>query len=460
MSKVKTRYRCSHCGALSLRYSGKCYECGSWGTMVEETIAEPEKLSSRARALQAHSAPSALPKRLSELEALPETRISTGIEEFNRVLGGGLMPASVVLIGGEPGIGKSTLMLQIAPSMPDRTILYVSAEESVHQIKSRAERMGLGGDNLFLLSETQLELILESISSMKPDIIVIDSIQTIFSNLFESSPGSVSQVRECTSRLMHVCKRLGASAFIIGHITKDGAIAGPKVLEHIVDTVLQFEGESNYHYRILRALKNRFGSTNEIGVFEMTQEGLREVQNPSELFLRERSFGVSGSCVTASIEGTRPILVEVQALVSKTNYAAPQRVSSGFDIRRLSLLLAVLEKRVGLATWSHDVFLNIAGGLRLTEPAADLAVALAIVSSLRDIPADSNTVVIGEIGLSGELRAVSHLERRLMESKKLGFERALVPKISHENGKLLEKNFGMDIQPCSSLHAALNAFFA
>ncbi|MFN3386839.1 MAG: DNA repair protein RadA [Candidatus Thermochlorobacter sp.] len=458
MSKVKTRYRCSNCGAISLRYQGRCFECGSWGTMVEEILAEPEKSALRARTLSNTLSPLSSPKRLSELEALPEARLSTGIEEFNRVLGGGLMPASIVLIGGEPGIGKSTLMLQLAPHLPERQILYVSAEESAHQIKSRAERMGITTDNLFLLSETQLETILDTLSTMKPDIVIIDSIQTIFSTLFESSPGTVSQVRECTSRIMQTCKRLGITAFVIGHITKEGVIAGPKVLEHIVDTVLQFEGDSNYRYRILRALKNRFGSTNEIAVFEMTEEGLQEVQNPSELFLRERSFGVSGSCVTASIEGTRPILVEVQALVSKTNYAAPQRVSSGFDIRRLSLLLAVLEKRLGLPMWSHDVFLNVAGGLRLTEPAVDLAVAVSIVSSLRDIPADSSTVAISEIGLSGELRPVPHLERRLMESKKLGFERAVVPKLSHENGKSLAKNFELDIRPCATLHAALDAF--
>lgn len=415
-----------------------------------------EKLSTRRAARPTATAASL--KRLRELDSLPEARLSTGIEEFDRVLGGGLTPASVVLIGGEPGIGKSTLMLQIAPKMVQHTLLYVSAEESVYQIKSRAERLGVVSDNLLLLAENELEPILETVSTSQPDILIIDSIQTIFSSLFESSPGSVSQVRECATRIMQVCKRMGITAFIIGHITKDGTIAGPKVLEHIVDTVLQFEGDSNYRYRILRALKNRFGSTNEIGVFEMREEGLCEVSNPSEVFLAERRFGISGSCVAAALEGSRPILVEVQALVCQTHYAAPQRISSGFDARRLSLLLAVLEKRLGLPMWSNDVFLNIAGGLRLTEPAVDLAVAVSIASSLRDIPADSTTVAIGEVGLAGELRAVPHLERRISEAQKLGFERIVIPKLSSESRIALGKNAGITVLPCATLHAALDAF--
>lgn len=427
--------------------------------MVEETLPD-DKATLRRRAAGVSASNTVMPKRLQDLETLPDARLSTGIDEFDRVLGGGLMPASVVLIGGEPGIGKSTLMLQIAPKMPTRTLLYVSAEESVHQIKSRAERLRVTSENLLLLAENELEPILEAVASLQPDILIIDSIQTIFSSVFESSPGSVSQVRECAARIMQTCKRLGVAALIIGHITKDGTIAGPKVLEHIVDTVLQFEGDSNYRYRILRTLKNRFGSTNEIGVFEMREEGLVEVPNPSEIFLSERRFGISGSSVTAALEGTRPILVEVQALVSKTHYAAPQRVSSGFDMRRLSLLLAVLEKRLGLPMWANDVFLNVAGGLRLTEPSADLAVAVAIVSSLRDLPADSTTVAIGEIGLAGELRAVPHLERRISEAKKLGFERVVIPKLSSDTGKGLEKNFGLTVQPCATLSAALEAFLS
>ncbi len=457
MAKTKTRYVCSNCGAISVKYQGKCFECGNWGTLVEEIVAE-EKSNGKPRSAFASSGVAlAAPKRLKDLHALKEDRLSTGIGEFDRVLGGGLMQASVILIGGEPGVGKSTLMLQIAPKMLAQTILYISAEESVHQIKNRAERMGVASDNLLLLAETELEAILDTFTSAKPDIVVIDSIQTIYSTLYESSPGSVTQVRECTSRIMQTAKKLGITAFVIGHITKEGSIAGPKALEHIVDTVLQFEGDANYRYRILRALKNRFGSTNEIGVFEMAEDGLTEVANPSELFLAERSYGVSGSCVASSVEGSRPILVEVQALVSKTNYAAPQRVSSGFDGRRLSLLLAVLDKRLGLPMWSQDVFLNIAGGLRLTEPAVDLAVAVSIASSLRDIPADSSTAAIGEIGLAGELRAVPHLERRVMEAKKLGFERVVVPRYGKEL-KQLEKNFGIDVKPCATLNAALNVF--
>lgn len=456
MAKSKTRYVCSNCGAVSVKYQGRCFECGSWGTLTEEALEAPSPTKSRtAKHL---SNPLLRPQRLSELEEVREERLSTGIDEFNRVLGGGIMSSSVVLIGGEPGIGKSTLMLQLAAQLPQKNILYISAEESPHQIRSRALRMGVNSENLFLLSETQLENILEALSFQKPDILIVDSIQTIYSTLYESSPGTVTQVRECTSKLMQVSKREGIVTFIIGHITKEGTIAGPKVLEHIVDTVLQFEGDSHYRYRILRALKNRYGSTNEIGVFEMNETGLREVRNPSEAFLAERSFGVSGSCVTASLEGARPLLVEVQALVSKTNYSVPQRVSSGYDQRRLSLLLAVLEKRLGLGLWSQDVFLNVAGGLRLEEPAVDLSVAVAIVSGLRDVPADSSTVAIGEIGLAGELRAVSHVDRRIIEAQKLGFARAVVPKSNRDNLKNPGSLSGIEVVFCPTLSKALDAF--
>ncbi len=458
MAKTKTRYVCSNCGATYIKYQGKCNECQSWGTLVEEVIREEKepKNSSSIGRLNTFASP----RRLREIHTLKEERISTGIKEFDHVLGGGLMAASVVLIGGEPGIGKSTLMLQIVPNLPDKKILYVSAEESIHQVRNRAERMGVDSDNFFLFSETELETILEVLSSHKPDIVIIDSIQTIFSNQLESSSGSVSQVRECTSKLMQFSKREGTVTIIIGHITKEGVIAGPKVLEHIVDTVLQFEGDAHYRYRVLRALKNRFGSTNEIGVFEMGEKGLVEVSNPSEIFLSERSYGISGSCVAATIEGSRPLLVEIQALVSKTNYSAPQRISSGFDQRRLALLLAVLEKRLGLPMWSHDVFLNIAGGLRLDEPAIDLSVAVAIVSSLRDIPADSSTCAVGEIGLSGELRSVAHLERRIMEAKKLGFEKIVLPKYSKESIQALGKKYHIELHFCSTLSDALNVFLS
>ncbi|MCS6988918.1 MAG: DNA repair protein RadA [Chloroherpetonaceae bacterium] len=458
MPKTKTRYVCSNCGASYIKYQGRCNECQSWGTLVEEVIKDDEPKKSGTTLAR----PSAIatPKRLREIETLKEERILTGIREFDHALGGGLMASSVVLIGGEPGIGKSTLMLQIVPNLAEKRILYVSAEESLHQIRARAERMGVESDNFFLLAETELENVLEAIASQKPDIVIVDSIQTIFSNQLESSPGSVSQVRECAAKLMQASKREGMATFIIGHITKEGAIAGPKVLEHIVDTVLQFEGDAHYRYRILRALKNRFGATNELGVFEMSERGLVEVRNPSEIFLSERSYGASGSCVAATMEGTRPLLVEIQALVTKANYAAPQRISSGFDQRRLALLLAVLEKRLGLPMWSRDVFLNVAGGLRLDEPAIDLAVAVAIVSSLRDIPADSSACAIGEVGLAGELRAVAHLERRVMEAKKLGFEKVVAPKQSNETLQTLSKRHQIELVPCPTLNAALNAFLA
>ncbi|MDX2129075.1 MAG: DNA repair protein RadA [Chloroherpetonaceae bacterium] len=459
MSKVKTRYVCSNCGAVSIKYQGKCFECGKFGTLVEEVVSEPAAPAKNSRSsggvISTFYKP---PKTLGEIGELKEERLSTGISEFDRVLGGGIMSGSIILIGGEPGIGKSTLMLQIVPHLAHKKILYVSAEESAHQVKNRATRMGITSENLMLFSETELELILEAAQRMKPDILIVDSIQTIFSNQFESAPGSVSQVRECTSRLMQNAKREGQTTFVVGHITKEGTIAGPKVLEHIVDTVLQFEGENHYRYRILRALKNRFGSTNEIGVFEMNEEGLSEVMNPSELFLAERSFGISGSAIAATVEGSRPVLVEIQSLVSKTNYAAPQRIASGFDQRRLYLLLAVLEKRLGLPMWSSDVFLNIAGGLRLDEPAVDLAVAIAVVSSLRDIPADSNTIAVGEIGLAGELRAVPNLERRISEAKKLGFERIVVPENNKESGKSMSEKYGIEVLFTPSLGKALDVF--
>jgi len=459
MAKTKARYVCSNCGAVSIKYQGKCFECGSWGTLTEEVAEATPAFSQKIHSKHSLNLRSK-PKRFSELEDIEEERLATHITELDRVLGGGLMSASVVLVGGEPGIGKSTLMLQLAANLEGKSLLYVSAEESLHQIRNRAYRMNVHSETILLVSETQLENILETVAAEKPDVLIVDSIQTIFSVGFESSPGTVTQVRECTSKLMHVAKREGIAVFIIGHITKEGTIAGPKVLEHIVDTVLQFEGDSHYRYRILRALKNRFGSTNEIGVFEMTESGLSEVTNPSEAFLAERSFGVSGSCVCASLEGARPLLVEIQALVSKTNYTVPQRISSGFDQRRLSLLLAVLEKRIGLSMWSQDVFLNAAGGLRLLEPAVELAVCVAIASGMRDIPADSTTVAIGEIGLAGELRAVSHIERRIIEAEKLGFERVILPKSNRENLKSsrVKKNIEMIFSP--TLNHALDAFLS
>ncbi len=454
MAKTKIRYVCSSCGAVSLKYQGRCFECGSWGSLTEELLdTKPSGLSSGSGLV-------AKPLKLSDIGHIREERLNTGIEEFNRVLGGGLMHASVTLIGGEPGIGKSTLMLQLADTLPGKRLLYISAEESAQQIRNRAIRMGLDARDMEILSETQLEPIMDLLKSDPPDVVIVDSIQTLFSDTYESSPGTVTQVRECTSKLTQLAKKTGFSVFVIGHITKEGAIAGPKVLEHIVDTVLQFEGDNHYRYRILRALKNRFGSTNEIGVFEMTESGLNEVLNPSEAFLSDRHVNISGSCVCAALEGTRPLLVEIQALVSKTNYSVPQRVSSGFDQRRLSLLLAVLEKRLGLGIWSHDVFLNVAGGLRLLEPAVDLAVLTAVASSLRDSPMAPTTLAIGEIGLGGELRAVSHIQRRIMEAQKLGFETVVVPKSNKESLSGTKLHQSIQIRFSSTLSQAFDAIFA
>lgn len=365
---------------------------------------------------------------MEEIAGDEAPRLRTQIGEFDRVLGGGIVPGSLILLGGDPGIGKSTLMMQIALQLKGSVVLYITGEESVRQIKLRADRLqAAAAPNILLLAETNLDLILDVIERGEPDVIVVDSIQTMYRPGLESAPGSVSQVRESTALLLRLAKTRDIPVFVIGHVTKEGVIAGPRVIEHMVDTVLQFEGEAHYSYRILRALKNRFGSTNEIGVFEMHDSGLREVVNPSEVFLSERRYGTSGSTVAASIEGTRPILVEVQALVSSTNYGMPQRNTTGVDYRRLSLLLAVLEKRMGLHLGSYDVFVNIAGGVKIDEPAIDLGIATSITSSLRDVPVDSSSVAVGEIGLGGEIRTVGQIEKRVQEAAKLGFKRIIVP---------------------------------
>jgi len=368
------------------------------------------------------------PVSFDQIEKEDVPRIKTMLNEFDRVLGGGLVPGSLVLLGGDPGIGKSTLMMQLAVALKDQAVLYVTGEESVRQIKIRAERLNaVSSKNILLLAETNLDLILDVIESGTPDLVIVDSIQTMFRPGLESAPGSVSQVRESAALLLRLAKTRAIPIFLVGHVTKEGVIAGPKVIEHMVDTVLQFEGEAHYAYRILRALKNRFGSTNEIGIFEMHDTGLREVLNPSEIFLSERNYGTSGSTVVASIEGSRPILVEVQALVTPTNYGMPQRTSTGFDYRRLALLLAVLEKRAGMNLGQQDVFVNVAGGIRIDEPAVDLGIAASIASSLRDIPVDSSSVAVGEIGLGGEIRTIGQIEKRVHEAAKLGFKRIIVP---------------------------------
>lgn len=431
MSKVKTQFVCQTCGYFSPRWIGKCPECNTWNSFVEE-VTTPVSENGKAKGARTfgNAVGQARAQRLKEITVSTEERISTGITEFDRVLGGGIMPGSIVLVGGDPGIGKSTLMMQMIRGLTFAKTLYVSGEESASQLKSRAERLGLTNEELYILSETNVEAVLDVVREQPPQIMIVDSIQTMFRPQIESAPGSVSQVRETTALLMQFAKMSGIPVFVIGHVTKEGSIAGPKVLEHIVDTVLQFEGERTHAYRILRAVKNRYGSTNEIGVFSMGGKGLVEVPNPSEVFLSERQFGTSGSSICCVLEGTRPVLLEVQALVTASHFNNPQRTVTGYDMRRVSMLLAVLEKRLGARLAASDVFINIAGGLFVDEPAADLAIALAILSNQRDVPLDSRACLIGEIGLSGEVRAVPQLDVRVAEASKLGFETIVVPKAS------------------------------
>lgn len=423
MTKQVTRFVCQSCGTETARWAGRCSNCGEWNALVEEIVARAPGRSGRK-----HHAASGAAVPLTEVEAVAERRILTSLPELDRVLGGGIVPGSVVLVGGDPGIGKSTLMLQMAAALKDRVTLYVTGEESPAQVSLRAERLETRpGEQILLLTETNVDSIEALLDRHKPGLMIVDSIQTMTRPDLDSAPGTVSQVREATGVFTRIAKTRGIPIFLVGHVTKEGIIAGPRVVEHMVDTVLQFEGERHSAYRILRATKNRFGSTNEIGVFEMRDSGLREVANPSEVFLSERSFGASGSTVVAGMEGTRPILLEVQALVAPTSYGVPQRTATGFDGRRLQMLLAVLERRAGLHMGQYDVFVNVAGGVRIDEPAADLGMALSIVSSVRDVPADSAAVVIGEVGLGGEIRRVSHAEKRVAEAGKLGFARVILP---------------------------------
>lgn len=389
---------------------------------------------------------------LNDVDSIADIRFVSGMDEFDRVLGGGIVTGSVILLGGDPGIGKSTLMMQVALHLKDKVILYVTGEESPQQVKLRAERLGKATDNIQLLAETNLETITDVIDRAMPDLVIVDSIQTLFNPNLESAPGSVGQVRESTGLLTRIAKKKNIPIILIGHVTKDGAIAGPRVIEHMVDAVLQFEGEKHYAYRILRSIKNRFGSTNEIGIFEMHDTGLREVLNPSEIFLSERTYGASGATIVATLEGTRPLLIEVQALVSTSNYGMPQRTSTGFDLRRLQMLLAVLDKRVGINTGVHDVFVNVAGGIRIDEPAADLGIATSIVSSLRDIPVDSQTVAIGEIGLGGEIRTIAHCDKRVQESAKLGFKNIVIP---NSNAKKMKSTKDITIIGVETIQEAI-----
>lgn len=427
MAKTKTVYICSHCGADSPKWLGKCPNCGEWNTYVEEVVAKEVPSAKRPVPSGLSERGQARPVLLRDITAEKEDRLDLKDQELNRVLGGGLVKGSLVLIGGEPGIGKSTLVLQTILKLHDLKVLYVSGEESYRQLKMRADRLAPDSQNCLILCETNLEQIFVQAQNVQPDLLIIDSIQTIFTELVESSPGSVSQVRECSAAILKFAKESGVPVLLIGHINKEGSIAGPKVLEHIVDTVLQFEGDQHYMYRILRSIKNRFGSTAELGIYEMRQEGLREVSNPSELLLTQNHEGLSGVAIAAAIEGIRPFLIETQALVSSAVYGTPQRSATGFDIRRMNMLLAVLEKRAGFKLAQKDVFLNIAGGLRVNDPAIDLAVLAAVLSSSLDISIEPGVCMAGEVGLSGEIRPVNRIEQRIMEAEKLGFSRILIP---------------------------------
>ena len=447
--KKKTVFFCQNCGYESSKWMGQCPGCREWNSFVEETV------SAKTTKTQ-HKTKNVEPVTLKEISIQEESRMCTGIQEFDRVLGGGIVPASMVLVGGDPGIGKSTLLLQVCQKLSGqgKSVLYISGEESLKQIKMRAGRIGDFTDSLLLLCETNLEEIRNVIEQKKPEIVVIDSIQTMHNEEVSSAPGSVSQVRESTGVLMQIAKGLGVSVFIVGHVTKDGSVAGPRVLEHMVDTVLYFEGDRHASYRILRGVKNRFGSTNEIGVFEMCEKGLVEVQNPSEYMLNGRPVNASGSVVACSMEGTRPILMEIQALICKTNFGMPRRTAAGCDYNRVNLLMAVLEKRAGSSLSSCDAYINIAGGIKMNEPAVDLGIVLAIISSYRDVAISDKVVAFGEVGLSGEVRAVSMAEQRVQECKKLGFEKVVLPKACMAS---LKKYSGIELCPVENVREAVSA---
>ena len=439
MAKQTIQYICSSCGAKAPQLLGRCPVCGEWGTYEEEAVASSSSKHTLSVSLGGH----AKAQRLHEVTATEEMRIDMHNGELNRVLGGGLVPGSLVLIGGEPGIGKSTLALQVLLQMGDKRTYYASGEESVKQIKLRAERLAGDATNLFISSDTSLERILEQVNEIAPEVVVIDSIQTIGTETIDATIGSLSQVRECAAKILEFAKTRNIPFLLIGHINKEGSLSGPKVLEHIVDAVLQFEGDQHYMYRMLRAQKNRFGSTSELGIYEMRQDGLREVTNPSELLLSTAREGLSGVSIAAAVEGVRPFLIEVQALVSSAAYGTPQRSSTGFDAKRLNMLLAVLEKRVGFKLLQKDVFLNIAGGMRVQDPAIDLAVLAAVLSSNMDIALDASTCLCGEVGLAGEVRSVNRIDQRIQEAQKLGFKRILIP----AEQKVDAKRFQIEIIP-------------
>ena len=471
MAKDKIAYVCTNCGQESPKWIGKCPSCGQWNTFKEISVSpklgEIKRSLNKGSSAQSSAASAGRVLRLRDISNHDDPRIDMHDEELNRVLGGGLVPGSIVLLGGEPGIGKSTLSLQTILRMPEKRILYVSGEESAHQLKMRANRLtfpspqgeesGAGSDNLLILTENSLEAIFDHIKEEQPELIVIDSIQTIMTEDVESSAGSIAQVRECASALLRFAKSSGVPVILIGHITKEGTLAGPKVLEHIVDTVIQFEGDQHYMYRILRSIKNRFGSTSELGIYEMQQNGLRQVSNPSELLLTQDRDGLSGIAISSAIEGVRPFLVETQALVSSAAYGTPQRSATGFDQRRLNMLLAVLEKRVGFKLMQKDVFINIAGGLRVTDLAMDLSVIAAVLSSNVDTPIESGWCMAGEVGLSGEVRPVNRIEQRIAEAEKLGFTDMIIPKYNLQGFDT--KKYHITLHPVRKVEEALQALF-
>lgn len=449
MMKNKTIFFCSECGNESSKWTGKCLACGAWNTMIEQKVTK--QINTKSSIIG--STDVSKPKKLSEIEIIEDDRTSTGISEFDRVLGGGIVKGSLVLVGGDPGIGKSTLLLQMCQTIKtNSTILYTSGEESQKQIKIRAERLKVDNPNLLFLSETNMDNIENTISNIKPDFLIIDSVQTVFCPGIDSAPGSVTQIREVTLNLMRIAKNNNISVFLVGHVTKEGAIAGPKILEHMVDCVLYFEGESHHFHRVLRGVKNRFGSTNEIGVFEMCNNGLVEVDNPSKMLLSEMPNNVSGTTVTCTLEGTRPMLAEIQALTTKTNYPAPRRTASGVDYNKMALIIAVLEKHAKLKLSTYDIYVNVAGGMRLYEPAIDLSIAIAIASSCMDFIMPTDTVVIGEIGLTGEIRSVTAIDKRITESEKLGFKRIIVP---YGNAKTSSSS-AIEIIPVKNISQALS----
>lgn len=456
MAKKKTAFICQNCGSQSPKWLGNCPNCNEWNTYVEEVLEanvdqdwmdEKNIKNSKSK-----------PVPISDIVLNKEQRIKTNDQELDRVLGGGMVGGSLILIGGEPGIGKSTLMLQIALQLTSSNILYVSGEESEQQIKMRAQRIGRESSSLYILTETNLNVIFNQIKSLKPSILIIDSIQTMFTDKVEAASGSISQVRQCTSELMKFAKKTNTPVFLIGHITKDGSLAGPKILEHMVDTVIQFEGDRHLSYRILRTTKNRFGSTSELGIYEMQGNGLRQVSNPSEILISQREDELSGISIGASLEGNRPLLIEIQSLVTPAAYGTPQRSSTGFDAKRLNMLLAVLEKRGGYRLGMQDVFLNIAGGLRIDDPAIDLAVAVSIISSLEDIPIPKKTCFTAEVGLGGEIRAVNRIESRIMEAEKLGFEQIYISKYNKKGLNISRIN--MEIKPYSRLDSVLSTILS